>query len=136
MAYTIEHRLPTAEQWMSLRKSVGWATFDIKAAADSLAATPFCVCAFEDGELIGMARVLGDQIISFYVGNVIVRPDHQREGVGKEIMQEIMRYVDEHAAKGAIASLMSIAGKEDFYTQFGFSIRPDENQGCGMSKRY
>lgn len=121
---------------MDLRKSVGWATFDEKDAEKSLEATIFCVCAFEDGELIGMARLLGDGVICFYVGNVMVRPDRQREGIGKEIMDEIMKYLDENAAKGAIASLLSIADKEDFYTQFGFIKRPDENQGCGMSRRY
>lgn len=136
MAYTIERRVPTAEQWMALRKSVGWATFENEDAEKSLAATSFCVCAFESGELIGMARVLGDGVICFYVGNVMVRPDRQREGIGREIMDEIMRYLEENAAKGAIASLLSIKGKEEFYTQFGFAARPDEFQGCGMSKRY
>lgn len=136
MPYTIECRAPTAKQWMELRKSVGWASFDEKDAEKSLAATSFCVSAFEDGELIGMARVLGDGVICFYVGNVMVRPDRQREGIGREIMDEIMRYLNSHAAKGAIASLLSIRGKEEFYTQFGFVRRPDDTQGCGMSKRY
>lgn len=122
---------------MDLRKSVGWATFSDEAVEKSLWATLFCVCAFDgDGELIGMARVLGDGVISFYVGNVMVKPERQNEGIGKEIMEQIMAYVDKHAAKGAIASLLSISGKEDFYTQFGFTKRPDENQGCGMSRRY
>ncbi len=88
------------------------------------------------GELIGMARVLGDGVISFYVGNVMVKPARQNGGVGREIMEHIMEYVEKHAAKGAIASLLSIAGKEEFYTQFGFEKRPDNHQGCGMSKRY
>lgn len=136
MPYTIEHRKPTAKQWMELRESVGWATFDEESAQKSLEATGFCVSAFEDGELIGMARVLGDGIICFYVGNVMVRPDRQREGIGREIMDEIMLYLDEHAAKGAIASLLSIKGKEEFYTRFGFEKRPDDRNGCGMSKRY
>lgn len=133
MAYTIERRLPTAGQWMKLRASVGWATFEEEAAGASLAATPFCVCAFEDGELIGMARVLGDGVICFYVGNVMVRPDRQREGVGRAIMNEVMKYLNENAAKGAIASLLSIEGAEEFYTRFGFEKRPGGGMGCGMS---
>jgi hypothetical protein len=32
--------------------------------------------------------------------------------------------------------LLSIKGKEEFYTKFGFEKRPDDAQGCGMSKRY
>lgn len=136
MAYTIEHVLPTARQWMQLRESVGWATFDESAAEQSLAATPFCVCAFDGGELIAMARVLGDGVICFYVGNVMVRPDYQGQGVGEAVMREVMAYLDKHAAKGAIASLLSIKGAEEFYTRFGFVKRPDDNQGCGMSRRY
>jgi predicted GNAT family N-acyltransferase len=136
MSYTIKTCLPTAAQWMALRQSVGWATFAPETAEQSLAATPYCVCAFEDGELIGMGRVLGDMVISFYIGNVMVRPDHQGNGIGREIMERIIAHVREVAAPGAIASLLSIKGKEDFYTQFGFEARPDETHGSGMSIRF
>lgn len=136
MAYTIEERLPTARQWMELRASVGWATFPLEVAEHSLAATSFCVCAFEDGELIGMGRVLGDGVISFYIGNIMVRPNRQNAGVGREIMERIGAWVESVAAPGAIASLLSIKGKEEFYTQFGFECRPDESHGSGMSKYY
>ncbi|MCL2579311.1 MAG: GNAT family N-acetyltransferase [Oscillospiraceae bacterium] len=136
MQYTIEDRVPTAEQWMSLRKSVGWATFPLEAAARSLAVTPYCVCAFADERLIGMGRVLGDGCITFYVGNIMVCPDRQGEGVGSRIMERIMTYLDTNAVPGAIASLLSIKGKEAFYSQFGFACRPDDHHGSGMSKRF
>lgn len=136
MAYTIEQVIPTAQQWMDLRASVGWATFAPEVAEKSLAATLFCVCAFEHGELIGMGRVLGDGVISFYIGNIMVRPDRQNAGIGREIMERIGAWVENVAAPGAIASLLSIKGKEEFYTQFGFDCRPDEKHGSGMSKYY
>lgn len=136
MAYTIEQRLPTAAQWMELRRSVGWATFPEAVAEQSLRATPFCVCAFEGDELIGMGRVLGDGVISFYLGNIMVRPDRQGEGIGREILQQINAYLERSAAPGAIASLLSIKGKEGFYTQFGFQSRPDAARGCGMSRYF
>ena len=134
--YKIERIKPSADQWMSLRASVGWASFPIDIADKSLDATPFCVCAFDNDELIGMGRVLGDGVFSFYIGNVMVRPTHQNEGIGRAIMEEIMEYVDENAVPGAIASLLSIKGKEEFYKPFGFIERPDENRGAGMSKNY
>lgn len=137
MNYTIECRLPTAEQWMELRRSVGWATFPPEVAEKSLWATLYCVCAFgRDGKLIGMGRVLGDGIISFYIGNVMVLPQYQNEGVGKAVMEELMCYVESHAAHGAIASLLSIRGKEEFYERFGFERRPDEQHGSGMSRYF
>jgi len=134
--YRIEESLPSATQWMALRASVGWATFPEDIADKSLAATSFCVCAYEGEKLIGMARVLGDGVFTFYIGNVMVVPEHQGEGIGREIMDVIMAHVDENAYPGAIASLLSISGSEDFYLQFGFEKRPNEKNGCGMSKHY
>jgi len=136
MEFTIEDRIPTAAQWMSLRQSVGWATFPLEAGARSLELTPYCVCAFKDDELIGMGRVLGDCVITFYVGNIMVRPEYQGEGIGLKIMERIMAYVEKHAIPGAIASLLSIKDTENFYEQFGFGRRPDENHGSGMSRRF
>jgi len=136
MQFTIEERLPTPEQWMALRESVGWATFPYEAVKRSLELTPYCVCAFNRDTLVGMGRVLGDCVITFYVGNVMVRPEYQGSGIGSEIMQRIMDYVEKNAVPGAIASLLSIKGKEEFYLQFGFECRPDEFHGSGMSRRF
>ena len=133
MAYVIKQQKPTAAQWMALRKSVGWAVFDDEAVEKSLAATPFCVCAFDGDELIGMARVLGDGVFSFYIGNVIVLPERQGEGVGTAIINEVMKHVREAAVPGAIASLMSVKGKEGFYKKLGFEERPTDERGSGMS---
>ena len=136
MQYTNEEKIPSAAQWMSLRQSVGWATFPDKAAARSLELTPFCVCAFKGDELIGMGRVLGDCVITFYVGNVMVRPEYQEQGIGGQIMERIIAYVRGNAVPGAIASLLSIKGSEGFYQQYGFERRPDETHGSGMSIRF
>jgi len=121
---------------MDLRGGVGWASFSEETAQKSLDNTLFCVCAMDGDELIGMGRVLGDGVFTFYIGNVMVRPDRQNEGVGSAIMDKIMEHVDDCAVPGAIASLLSIKGKEDFYSRFGFMERPDDTHGAGMSKYY
>ncbi|MCL2856504.1 MAG: GNAT family N-acetyltransferase [Oscillospiraceae bacterium] len=136
MQYTIEEKIPTAQQWMALRQSVGWATFPLEAAQRSLEQTPFCVCAFAGEQLVGMGRVLGDQVITFYVGNVMVTPEYQGSGVGRQIMERIMAYLRRNAVPGAIASLLAMPGIEDFYEQYGFERRPDERTGSGMSLRF
>jgi predicted GNAT family N-acyltransferase len=134
--FRVETIKPTPAQWMSLRASVEWASFPEEVAQKSLDNTPFCVCALDGDELIGMGRVLGDGVFSFYIGNVMVRPDRQMEGVGRAIMEVIIAHVDENAVPGAIASLLSIKGKEEFYHRFGFVARPDDAHGSGMSKYY
>ncbi|MCL2056161.1 MAG: GNAT family N-acetyltransferase [Oscillospiraceae bacterium] len=132
----IEICKPTPAQWMKLRGGVGWASFPEDVAQKSLDNTPFCVCAMDGDELVGMGRVLGDGVFAFYIGNVMVRPDRQSEGIGSAIMEKIMEYVDSLAVPGSIASLLSIKGKEEFYTRFGFEERPDDMHGAGMSKYY
>jgi len=136
LAYIVEPCLPTAEQWMALRASMGWATFPPEVAEKSLNATWYCVCAFDGDKLIGMGRVLGDGVISFYIGNVMVLPSYQNEGVGKRIIERILAHVERNAAPGAIASLFSIKGKEGFYGQLGFEPRPDDTRGPGMSRYF
>ena len=134
--FRVEIQKPTPAQWMELRSGVGWASFSEETAQKSLDNTPFCVCAMDGDELIGMGRVLGDGVFAFYIGNVMVRPDRQQEGVGSAIMEKIMAHVDACAVPGAIASLLAIKGKEEFYTRFGFEERPDDTHGAGMSKYY
>jgi len=136
MPYRIKETKPTAAEWMSLRASVGWASFPEDVANKSLDATPYCVCAFDGESLVGMGRVLGDGVFTFYIGNVMVAPSHQGEGIGKAIMEVIMKHVDKNAYPGAIAGLLSINGFEDFYKQFGFVERPHGKRGSGMSKEY
>lgn len=136
MPYIVKPGLPSPEQWMLLRQSVGWATFEPEVAKRSLAATQYCVCAYDADRLIGMGRVLGDGVVSYYIGNVIVLPERQNEGIGGAIIEQIMDYVERTAAPGAIASLFAIRGKEEFYARFGFEARPDERHGSGMSRYY
>jgi len=136
MPYHIKETKPTAADWMALRASVGWAAFPEDVANKSLDATPYCVCAFEGDRLVGMGRVLGDSVFTFYIGNVMVAPDYQGKGIGRDIMEVIMHHVDSNAYPGAIASLLSISGFEDFYKQFGFTERPHGERGSGMSKHY
>lgn len=133
---TLKEENPSTAQWMALRKSVGWADFPAEVAEKSLSNTLFCVTAYEGENLVAMGRVLGDGVFTFYIGNIMVTPEKQNMGIGKMIMERVLAYVDKNACKGAIASLLSIKGKEDFYSSFGFAERPDDTRGAGMSKYY
>ncbi len=45
--------------------------------------------AFEDDRLIGFVRCVGDEEYILYVQDLIVRPSHQRQGIGTELMRRI-----------------------------------------------
>jgi GNAT superfamily N-acetyltransferase len=98
-----------------------------------LAGALFTVCALHEGNVVGCARVIGDGGLYFYPQDVIVLPRFQGRGLGKRLMEPIMRYLDEHALPGSFAGLMAAEGVSGFYRQFGFAVRPPGRPG--MSRR-
>ena len=130
-----QERLPSPTEYRELRQSVAWNPFDDDDAAAGLEASLYGVCAIAqtDGGVVGMARVVGDGRLVFYVQDVIVRPEFQGLGVGGELMRRVMAHIDGRAAPNAFIGLMSVAGKEAFYEKFGFWRRPDGRFGFGMN---
>lgn len=132
MPCEIVARLPSPEEYNHLRAAVGWRQYDLENIARSLPRSVYCLCALVDGQLVGMARIVGDGGLVCYIQDVCVLPAHQRQGIGTQLMDGIMAYLHEHAAHNTIIGLLSGAGKEPFYEKYGFFRRPDGRYGCGM----
>lgn len=126
-------RIPTAGEYNRLRQAVGWSTYADEDAARFLPNSIFAVCAHWQGELVGMARVIGDGGLAFYIQDVIVLPDHQQQGIGSKLMDRIMAYIRRNAFAHSYVGLMSAKGKEPFYGKYGFTFRPTETLGAGMT---
>jgi GNAT superfamily N-acetyltransferase len=125
-------RKPTAGQLLDMRACVGWPGRELEDARMGLEGTLFGVCAMLGDEIVGMARVVGDGRTVFYVQDVIVRPGHQGNGIGRALMEKVMEYIDANACRGAVVGLMAARGKEPFYVKFGFRARPNDREGAGM----
>ena len=94
----------------------------------------FLVSAQTDNKTIGMVRVIQDGLQAL-VMDVIVLPEYQGRGIGKELMKYVMEYLDNLSRSGGIfVNLMSAQGREGFYEKFGFERRPNEKRGPGMTK--
>jgi GNAT superfamily N-acetyltransferase len=118
-----------------LRKKVGWEEHEIEDIRTALKNTLYSVVSRnEKGELIGMARIIGDAGMYYYIQDVIVIPEYQNMGIGKELMERIMGYIDRNKKKALFIGLMAAKGKEGFYKRYGFAERPAENYGAGMCK--
>ena len=130
---TILEKLPTAAEYNWLRSLVGWKTYQESVIEKALPNTLYCVCAYDEGKLVGMARILGDGGMVYYIQDVIVIPDCQRQGIGTQMMDKVMEYIRLHASQNTIVGLMSAVGKEAFYEKYGFTIRPTEKFGAGMT---
>lgn len=122
----------TAEEWRCMRKSVNWTLHSLDDFKFALKHTLLTVAAYDRNEVIGMARITGDAKLSFYIQDVIVLPNYQKKGIGKNLINALLQYIYEHSAPCAIVSLMSSKGKESFYEKFGFNKRTGHDKGYGM----
>jgi GNAT superfamily N-acetyltransferase len=129
----VHEEAPSTDEYQRLRALVGWTMPESSAVAPSLRKSLFCVCARSQGNIVGMARIIGDGALVFYVQDVIVDPARQGQGIGKRLMDRIMEYIRRHAVHNTIIGLMAARGKEPFYQGYGFTPRPNETLGAGMT---
>lgn len=124
----------TPEEYMEMRRLVGWSEFPLDQAVEGIKHSAYLCVLRKDKKVIGLARVITDYGYVVYIADVIVRPDFQGQGLGRELMNKVMAFIKGMLKPGyrMMISLMAAEGKEEFYKKFGFITRPDENHGCGM----
>ena len=90
----------------------------------------------EEENVIGMARLLGDGGMAFYLKDFVILPEFQGKGIGKELLDYVQNYIRNQLKDGwqTKLELMSAKGKEEFYKKFGFEERPSKYLGAGMAK--
>ena len=134
----VKHRVslqsPTVEEYCLLREKTTWGKVDSAQVLVSLNNSLFHVVIHENEKIIGMARVVGDGALYFYIQDVVVDPEYQNRGLGTILMHEVENYLSSSAKKGSTIGLLSAKGKEKFYFRFGYKNRPSENLGNGMCK--
>lgn len=124
----------TPEEYMAMRKIVGWSEFPLEQASEGLKNSFILVCIRKEGKPVGIGRAVSDRGYVVYIADVIVVPEYQGLGLGREIMNTLMEKIKGSMKPGyrVMISLLAAKGKEEFYKKFGFADRPSENFGCGM----
>jgi len=51
-------------------------------------------------------------------------------------MDKLMQYIKDHAQNNSVIGLMAAKEVEPFYEHYGFTRRPNERLGCGMTLFY
>lgn len=120
MGVAIIQRKPTATEFESVVASVGFRGHDHAAVEIALANTAFSVCAIEEDNVVGLGRVIGDGAISFLLTNVMVRPSHQRHGIGSLIVKALCSSVAALPHKNIVLEVVPQPGSEFFYARLGF----------------
>lgn len=122
------------EMYLSLRASVGWKLLKESQAERALKNSLLTLTAYIGDEPVGMGRIVGDGAVICYIQDLVVKPEYQKHGVGRVIMERLIGFVTDikDADTEIMMCLMCAKGREHFYEKFGFIGRPTEDLGPGM----
>lgn len=123
------------EDYYRLRESVGWGNFSEEQSTKALVNSLYTVTAFENNQAVGMGRLIGDGMY-YIIADIVVHPSHQKNGIGSNIANMLIEYVNKETPVGGRSSIQLIAEKgcETFYEKLGFKLIPHDHCGYGMRK--
>ncbi|HEX2905457.1 MAG TPA: GNAT family N-acetyltransferase, partial [Phototrophicaceae bacterium] len=124
--YDLLERAPTLAEYTRMTLAVGWESFTNFAAVElALKNSLYHVIAYDHGEIVGMARVVGDGAMFYYIQDVAVVPDQRGRGLGQLLMNQIMAYLRANAPARAFIGLFATEGHDNFYRYYGFEQSPE-----------
>ena len=123
-----------AKEYCELRSSVAWQPIIVEQAQSGLNGSDFIIACRDDDNIVGCARIFWDKGYIAYLADVMVKPEYQKQGIGKKLVSECIAYIDNQLKDGWRIKIVIVSakGKEQFYEKFGFELRPNERDGAGM----
>ena len=123
-----EYPVYREEEILRLYSAVGWSAYtdDPEALRKGFEQSLLVLAAYEDDELTGIIRVVGDGATIVFVQDILVFPEYQRKGIGTALLKEILdRYSHVRQIELATDSTPKTIA---FYESIGF--RKMEDLGC------
>ena len=124
----------SVKEYCELRSAVEWFPLVEEQAKAGLDNSDFIVACRDENSIIGCARIFWDKGYIAYLADVMVKPEYQKQGIGKRLVNECLAYVDSQLKPNWRIKIVIVSskGKEQFYQKLGFEIRPNDNDGAGM----
>lgn len=116
------------DEILSLYTSVGWAAYtsDPVALREGYRNSLLILAAYENEELLGLIRVVGDGATIVFIQDILVYPEHQRKGVGSALLAAVLdRYAHVRQVELATDNTPKTVA---FYRSMGF--REFSEIGC------
>lgn len=130
---SIVHEAPSTKEYCSMRIAAGLSPKSETSASIGLPKSLFAVSIRNSaGELVAMGRLVGDGGCFVQLCDIAVLPERQGQGLGRQVMQELMIYIEQHVPKGAFINLFADGSANQLYKKFGFSETAPKS--IGMAK--
>ena len=87
-----EYKQYIEQEILPLYASVGWTAYTDHpdALRKGFENSMLTLAAYEDDQLLGIIRIVGDGHTIVFVQDILVFPEHQRKGVGSALLQAIL----------------------------------------------
>ena len=119
---TIKHDELAAEEFIQLWESVWDGAPSLEQTQLALKNTLIRLSVFDGETIVGMARAIGDKGLCYYIKDVVVRPEWQGKGIGRMMIDELLKFINENgiADTNIAVELCAMPDKIPFYEKFGF----------------
>lgn len=118
----IKYNELTAEQFIELWETVWGDGPTLEQTELAMKHTLFRVSIWDDDKIVAMARMNGDMGLNYYIKDVVVRPEYQKGGIGRMLINELLKFINDNGVKGTdvFVELCAVPDKIPFYEKFGF----------------
>lgn len=121
MNYTFkEDKQIDKEALKSLYEDVEWTAYtnDLDRLADALAHSLYVLSAWDNEDLIGLVRVVGDGLTIIYIQDILVLNSRQNQGIASELMRRVLEKYSDVRQKVLLTE--EAADVRHFYEKHGF----------------
>ena len=131
---TIQYNTLSAEEFITLWETVWGQGTTLEQTRLAMEHTLFRVSIFDGDTIVAMARMNGDMGLCYYIKDVVVRPEYQGKGIGRMLINELLKFINDHGVKGTeiFVELCAMTDKIPFYQKFGF----DSNEAQRLKMMY
>ena len=119
----IKHNKLTAEEFIFLWETVWGDGPSLEQTRLAMEHTLFRVSIYDGNEIVAMARMIGDMGLDYYIKDVVVKPEYQGKGIGRLLINELLKFINENGVKDTeiFVELCAMPDKILFYEKFGFN---------------
>ena len=121
---TVKHNELTAEEFIELWETVWGSGPSLEQTKLAMEHTLFRVSVYDNEKVVAMARMIGEMGLNYYIKDVAVRPEYQKKGIGKLLINELLDFVKKNGVSGTdiFVELCAVPDKVPFYEKLGFDF--------------
>ncbi len=130
----VMENVKSVKEFNDLYDAVEWGAYDSDISKKALDHTYYSVSVYDDNQIVGYGRLIGDGICFMYIHDVMVRPEYQNKKIGTMIMNKLIEQIEiiKKENPDMRTYLGAAKGKEEYYERYGFIKRVSADVGAGM----